>query len=73
MPFLRIKTWSNKRRHAKDGYALNRILRKKYYAGDFSLVEHDVLRFTIDMEPREFTRDKVLDAIRSLEEYEAGQ
>ncbi len=73
MPFLRIKTWSNKRRHAKDGYALNRILRKKYYAGDFRLVEHDVLRFIIDLEPREFKRDVVLDAISSLAEYEAGQ
>ncbi len=70
MPFLRIKTWCDKRRHAKDGYALNRILREKYRKGQFTEVESDVLRFTIDLEPREYTREAVLDAIHKLTEYE---
>ena len=73
MPFLRINTWSDKRRHTKDGYALNRILRSKYRKGDFTEVDRDVLRFVIDMEPREYEREQVIAAIKEGDKYEAEQ
>lgn len=73
MPFLRIKTWSNKRRHAKDGYALHRILRDKYRKGDYVELEKGVLRFIIDMAPKEYTREEVLEYINQVGQYEARQ